>query len=80
MLKFEHRTKYVISKTDNLLSDLKDAETGQRGYLLTGDKAFLDPYLTAKDEINGHLKELDQIISDTTCQRTPGFTGAIDCF
>ena len=35
----------VIDHADNLRSALKDAETGQRGYLLTGDPVFLEPYL-----------------------------------
>ncbi len=29
---------------ESLMSDLKDAETGQRGYLLTRDKDYLEPY------------------------------------
>jgi two-component system sensor histidine kinase EvgS len=44
-----------------LLSELKDAETGQRGYLLTGDEAFLEPYLAVRDSISGHLEELRQL-------------------
>ena len=34
----------VINDVDNIVSMLKDAETGQRGYLLTGNEVFLDPY------------------------------------
>jgi CheY-like chemotaxis protein len=34
----------VLAKLEAALSSLKDAETGQRGYLLTGDPAYLDPY------------------------------------
>jgi len=34
----------VINDVDNIVSMLKDAETGQRGYLLTGNEIFLDPY------------------------------------
>jgi len=34
-----------------VLKDLTDMETGQRGYLLTGDRAYLQPYTTAKDRI-----------------------------
>jgi CHASE3 domain sensor protein len=30
----------VISQAQELMSELKDAETGQRGYSLTGDEAF----------------------------------------
>jgi PAS domain S-box-containing protein len=31
----------------SLLSAMQDAETGQRGYLLTGDRSFLEPYVDA---------------------------------
>jgi CHASE3 domain sensor protein len=34
-----------------LLTDLTDMETSQRGYLLTGDPSYLQPYTTAKDRI-----------------------------
>ena len=34
----------VIGSINSVLSDLKDAETGQRGYLLTGDTAYLEPF------------------------------------
>ena len=37
----------VILNADNVISYLKDAETGQRGYLLTGNKVFLQPYYGA---------------------------------
>jgi len=37
---FERRTRI-----EHLLGALQDAETGQRGYLLTGDSTFLGPYL-----------------------------------
>ena len=34
----------IINDVDNIVSMLKDAETGQRGFLLTGNPVFLDPY------------------------------------
>ncbi len=39
----------------SLLSRLKDAETAQRGYLLTGDLAFLEPYEPARRDIRAIL-------------------------
>jgi len=51
----------VMLRAENLLSELKDAETGQRGYSLTGDEAFLEPYLAVRDGIGGHLEELRQL-------------------
>lgn len=37
---------------------LVDAETGQRGYLLTSNRSFLDPYLRASGEVPDKLREL----------------------
>ncbi len=51
----------VLSNANDLLSSLKDAETGQRGYLLTGDEAFLEPYLAVRNSIGGNLEMLRQL-------------------
>ena len=40
-------SKEVETMTDKLLMSSLDAETGQRGYLLTGNKAYLEPYNNA---------------------------------
>jgi PAS domain S-box-containing protein len=50
-----------VSRVDAVMSELKDAETGQRGFLLTGDEAFLRPYLAVRDSVRGHLEELRQL-------------------
>ena len=42
----------------NLLSTLKDAETGQRGFLLTGREEYLEPYNKAISSISGLLAQL----------------------
>jgi signal transduction histidine kinase len=42
-----------------LLSTLKDAETGQRGYLLTGDEDYLPPYRAARARLPGELAALE---------------------
>lgn len=39
----------VMTNLDAVVSALKDAETGQRGYLLTGDREFLEPFNGAKE-------------------------------
>ncbi|HEX8520873.1 MAG TPA: CHASE3 domain-containing protein [Tepidisphaeraceae bacterium] len=41
-----------------LLSAIQDAETGQRGYLLTGDEEFLEPYESAGESARQRLNEL----------------------
>jgi PAS domain S-box-containing protein len=54
-------TFLILNRADDLLSALKDAEIGQRGYLLTGDEAFLEPYLAVRDSVAGQLNELRQL-------------------
>lgn len=41
-----------------LLQSMLDAETGQRGYLLTGSDAYLEPYAKSVAEVNQHLDTL----------------------
>src|SRR5438046_6660897 len=42
----------------NVLKDLTDMETGQRGYLLTADTSYLQPYTDAKNRIDTDLADL----------------------
>ena len=53
----------VIDRADDLLSALIDAETGSRGYALTGDEAFLEPYLVVREKVNGKLEILRELAS-----------------
>ncbi len=48
----------VINAAETLLSELKDAETGERGYTLTGDETFLEPYLAVRDGVGVRLQQL----------------------
>ncbi|MDP9054028.1 MAG: response regulator [Acidobacteriota bacterium] len=44
-----------LALIQNVLSTMKDAETGQRGFLITGDELYLEPYNRAKSRIDGEL-------------------------
>ena len=55
-------TFVVMARANDFLSALKDAETGQRGYLLTGDEVFLEPYLDVRDGLSGQLEELRRLV------------------
>ena len=70
-------TYTLISRANALLSEMKDAETGQRGYSLTGDEAFLEPYLAVRNNLNGDLQELRRLTYDQRCAEAPGCTGSI---
>ncbi len=54
------KTHQVLNNAGDLLSALKDAETGSRGYLLTGDESYLEPYLAVRDGIDDQVRELRQ--------------------
>jgi len=43
-----HEAARATVRLEALISTVKDAETGQRGYLLTGDEGYLGPYKTAQ--------------------------------
>lgn len=51
-------TRELQEQTDKLLSSVTDAETSQRGYLLTGDKKYLGPYDKAVNDIPGEMVKL----------------------
>ena len=52
-----------------LLSDVKDAETGQRGYLLTGVDSYLQPYEAAVQEIGGTFADVVKLTADNPRQQ-----------
>ena len=49
-----------------LLKDVTDMESGQRGYLLTGDAAYLQPYTDAKSSIEMDFANLRTGLSNRT--------------
>ena len=64
----EH-THNVIARLESLSSLIKDAETGQRGYLLTGKKQFLEPYNGAYDGAVRITNELQNLTKDNSRQQ-----------
>jgi signal transduction histidine kinase/CHASE3 domain sensor protein len=60
----------VIGELELLLSLAKDMETGQRGYLLTGDSAYLRPYEQANSTIELHLQNYAALTADDHIAQT----------
>jgi signal transduction histidine kinase/CHASE3 domain sensor protein len=54
----------TIQLTSQVMSLVKDAETGHRGYQLTFDKKYLEPYYHAKIFIGGELEKLESETAD----------------
>jgi signal transduction histidine kinase/DNA-binding response OmpR family regulator/CHASE3 domain sensor protein len=60
----------VIVALGNLLSDAQDAETGQRGFLLTGNEKYLEPYNSALSAISSEISNVTRLIGDNPTQQT----------
>ncbi|MDB5491605.1 MAG: signal transduction histidine kinase [Micavibrio sp.] len=54
-------THEVILALSDLMSLMKDAETGQRGFVMTGNDAYLAPYNDANTNLERRLKDLDAL-------------------
>src|SRR5690242_15199718 len=52
------RIHKTLQELESLLSILIDSETGQRGYILTGDERYLEPYNAAMNDLDGTVKNL----------------------
>jgi PAS domain S-box-containing protein len=52
------KTLVIISEYENLISMIKDAETGQRGFIITGDWTFLEPYYNGVTAVHQSMKLL----------------------
>jgi signal transduction histidine kinase len=59
----------VLSSSSAALSDLQDAETGGRGYLLTGKDNYLEPYFRGRDSVGVELSRLQSLTSDNDRQQ-----------
>jgi PAS domain S-box-containing protein len=58
------RSHAIVDSIFEARSAIKDAETGQRGYLLTGDPGYLRPYHEGVETIAERLAELDTLLQD----------------
>ncbi|MBS0470830.1 MAG: CHASE3 domain-containing protein [Proteobacteria bacterium] len=62
-------TYQVMDSLRALLSDVSDAETGQRGYLLTRRDNYLKPYRDARLRIEGDLRHFEGLTYDNPSQQ-----------
>lgn len=62
-------TWQVIAQVERIMSSAKDAETGSRGYLLTGEERYLEPYRKAQAELPVALAEFERLTSDNLSQQ-----------
>jgi signal transduction histidine kinase len=64
-----NQSQQTLQKLESVLSSLKDAETGQRGYLLTGRESYLEPYTTAIGTIDREIAQLKRLTATNRSQQ-----------
>ncbi|PYE49908.1 response regulator [Deinococcus yavapaiensis] len=59
-----HTSQASLTLAENILNDVIDLETGERGYVITRDPRFLEPYNAAKQRLPEHFKALRDTIGE----------------
>jgi len=62
-------TYQVIENLGRVLSNLKDAEAGQRGYIIIGEDRYLEPYQTGTSAVNETVQNLRALTADNPNQQ-----------
>lgn len=63
-----NHTQNVLSQANSLTASVIDMETGMRGYLLAGDKEFLEPYKSGSTRFDDDINKLKNTVSDNPTQ------------
>ncbi|MDU4478989.1 MULTISPECIES: response regulator [Clostridium] len=68
-VKWNVHTYKVIQESDGLLMSLLDMETGARGYVITGNESFLEPFNKGNSSYENHYDKLKQLTEDNSEQQ-----------
>lgn len=64
-----NQTYEVLQKAEQVIGSLRDAETGQRGYVITGEERYLEPYYDSLKVIDQQLNDLRTKTGDNPNQQ-----------
>jgi len=64
--KLVNQTHTILTKLELVFSTLKDAESGQRGYMLTNDSVYMDHYKKDNIIVNNEIDDLKKLITDNS--------------
>ncbi len=62
-------TRDVLIALQDTLGYVLDLETGQRGFIVAGEEAYLEPYQTALGKVDAHVAALSQLTKDNSTQQ-----------
>src|SRR5581483_3191627 len=69
-LEWVRHTREVLNGIDRAVLTVTDAETSQRGYLLTGDSSYLGGYRAALASLDPQLAQLRALVGDNPAEVT----------
>src|SRR5579859_6863504 len=64
-----NHTHEVLNEFDQVMVSALDAETGERGYIITGDENYLEPFHHAKSALSEHIDRVRQLTKDNEVQQ-----------
>lgn len=67
--KLVNHTNEVLIEAENIISYIKDAETGQRGFIITLDEIFLQPYTGSYSKVTASYDRLTNLTVDNPAQQ-----------
>ena len=62
-------THEVLQQLEEILSDIKDVETSVRGYVITGNEQYLEPYYAQVDRVATEIDKLRRFTTDNSYQQ-----------
>jgi signal transduction histidine kinase len=62
------QSQIITRNSASLQRNMIDMETGLRGYLLTGQEEYLDPYVQAKDQIPSLIRDIEKMVANSPNQ------------
>ena len=63
-------THQVLEMLDAVLTNMLDIETGARGYVLTGEASYLEPYNNTIDHVRQNVKDVRELTADNPVQQS----------
>jgi len=63
------QTNKVLYEVSQILTAVTDAETGNRGFIITGDDVYLETFTNAERTIGEHLDKVKELTKDSTVQQ-----------
>lgn len=61
-------TYQAINNGNSLMTYMVDQETGMRGFLVTGNEEYLEPYISGKSAFNELITKTQELVSDNPTQ------------